>query len=99
MAGIKFLKDIGGEYFVSTQVEHSGDEVRATVNRRFDWNGRNTGRNLAVEKQWNAYIADTKFQELCTTHGMEYVRTENQSDAVAGDVTACNANNYTSSVY
>ena len=82
--GDQILKDIGGEYFVSTQVEHSGDEVGATVNRRFDWNGRNTGRNLAVEKQWNAYIADTKFQELCTTHGMEYVRTENQSDAVAG---------------
>ena len=82
--GDQILKDIGGEYCVSTQVEHSGDEVGATVNRRFDWNGRNTGRNLAVEKQWNAYIADTKFQELCTTHGMEYVRTENQSDAVAG---------------
>ena len=60
------------------------DEIGATVNRRFDWNGRNTGRNLAVEKQWDVYIADTKFQELCATHGMEYVRTENQSDAVAG---------------
>ena len=82
--GDQILKDKGGEYFVSTQVEHSGDEIGATVNRRFDWNGRNTGRNLAVEKQWDVYIADTKFQELCATHGMEYVRTENQSDAVAG---------------
>ena len=38
----------------------------------------------AIEKQWDAYIADAKFQELCETHGMEYVRTENQLDAVAG---------------
>ena len=82
--GDQILKDVGGEYFVSTQIVHSDDEVEVVVNRKFDWDGRNTGRNLAIEKQWDAYIADAKFQELCETHGMEYVRTENQLDAVAG---------------
>lgn len=79
----QILKDIGGEYLVSQQVEHAGDEVGVTVNRKFDWDGRNSGKNLAGEKQWNAFIADIKFQELCETHGMEYVRTGSRFVAIA----------------
>ena len=81
--GDQILKDTGGEYFVSTQTEYSGDEGGVTVNRIFDWSGRNSGRDLRVEEQWNAYIADLRFQDLCETHGMEYVRTESRSDAIA----------------
>uniref|UniRef100_UPI00189ED33D RHS repeat domain-containing protein n=1 Tax=Bacteroides sp. 1001136B_160425_E2 TaxID=2787083 RepID=UPI00189ED33D len=81
--GDQILKDTGGEYFVSTQSEYLGDEGGATVNRIFDWDGRNSGRNLKVEEQWNAYIADLKFQDICEAHGMEYVRVESRINAIA----------------
>ena len=80
--GGQILKDVGGEYFVSEKVNNLGNEPGITVNRYFDWNGRNKGKNIDLAKQWSAYIADIKFQEVCNTHGMEYIKTNNRSEAI-----------------
>lgn len=81
--GDQILKDKGGEYFVSQQIEHIGNEAGITVKRIFDSDGRSYGKNLKAVQQWNTYIADIEFQEICETHGMEYMRTESRSDAIA----------------
>lgn len=81
--GDQILKDKGGEYFVSQQAEYIGEEGGVTVNRIFDWNGRNLGKILELERQWENYIADIEFQDLIETHGIEYIRTNSRLEAIA----------------
>lgn len=82
--GGEIHRDAGGEYFVSQKAEYSGEEGGAAVSRTFDWKGRNTGKDLAFEAAKEAFITDMNFQQLCEQHGMEYVRYDNRSDAIAG---------------
>lgn len=82
--GGDILQDKGGEYFVSQQVEYTGEGVGAAVSRKFDWSGRSTGKDLAFEAKLDAFKTDMEFQQLCEQHGMEYVRYDNRSDAIAG---------------
>lgn len=82
--GGEIHRDAGGEYFVSQKAAYSGEEGGAAVSRTFDWKGRNTGKDLALEAAKEAFITDMNFQQLCEQHGMEYVRYDNRSDAIAG---------------
>lgn len=82
--GGEIHRDSGGEYFVSQKVEYSGEEGGAAVSRTFDWKGRSTGKDLALESSKEVFVSDMKFQQLCEQHGMEYVRYDNRSDAIAG---------------
>jgi len=63
--GGEIRQDDGGEYYVSKQLESSDRGV--TVQRRFNWSGRDVGKNLALEakkKQWQAnFKRDQRLQE------------------------------------
>jgi len=82
--GERILKDKGGEYFVSQQVDHKDDDPGVTVKRTFGWKGRTEGKDLAFETEKNAYIAQMRFKEMALQHGFEYYETESRAEAIAG---------------
>ena len=81
--GEQILRDKGGEFFVSSRVENTGDEPGITIKRTFDSEGRTQGRDLAFESALNAYTAQMRFKEMALQHGFEYYETNSRSEAIA----------------
>lgn len=74
-------RDSGGEYYVGNQVEYTGEGVGVAYQRRFEWKGRNVGKNLQLEylkKQWKA---NNDWRNVLDNHGIDYKITHNLSEA------------------
>lgn len=74
------FKDSKGEWGVWKQVENTGD-ASATAERRFDWNGRNQGKDVAQEQAKDDFKTNQGFEQTLRECGLDVTYTQNRSES------------------
>jgi RHS repeat-associated protein len=79
--GGDILQDKGGEYFVSQQVEYTGEGAGIAVKRTFDREGRREGKDLEFEAQKEAFLTQYEFKQTMESMGVEVYYTDDINEA------------------